>query len=53
MNCPKCNSVRLRVLDSRPTIGNEVRRRRKCELCGYRFTTYELTAVKRAKLNNR
>lgn len=42
MICPKCNQNETRVLDSRETDGNKaVRRRRLCELCNYRFTTFE------------
>lgn len=41
MNCPKCKSNNLSVIDSRETDENSVRRRRECEECGYRFTTYE------------
>ncbi|MDR2672118.1 MAG: transcriptional regulator NrdR [Coriobacteriales bacterium] len=42
MLCQKCGSVRSRVIDSRPSEdGTRVRRRRVCEDCGSRFTTYE------------
>ncbi|MFN4262360.1 MAG: transcriptional regulator NrdR [Thioalkalivibrionaceae bacterium] len=43
MKCPACQSDRTRVVDSRPTGANaeEIRRRRVCEGCGQRFTTYE------------
>jgi len=41
MNCPKCKSEKLSVIDSRDTDERAVRRRRECEKCGYRFTTYE------------
>lgn len=42
MICPKCKSENNRVLDSRETNGQrEIRRRRKCEDCEYRFTTFE------------
>lgn len=37
-----CNCTDSRVVDSRPTEeGNAIRRRRECEKCGRRFTTYE------------
>ena len=49
MRCPKCNSVRLSVIDSRSAPDNEIRRRRKCRNCGYRFSTYEMTQVSKAK----
>jgi len=42
MICPKCNSARGRVVDSgRIDDGWATRRRRQCESCGFRFTTYE------------
>ena len=41
MNCSRCNSPRTYVVDSRPTDYG-VRRRRRCETCGKRFTTYEI-----------
>lgn len=42
MNCPFCSHVDTRVVDSRlGREGNNIRRRRECEECGKRFTTYE------------
>ncbi len=42
MKCPFCSYPDTRVIDSRLTESNDcVRRRRKCEKCGKRFTTYE------------
>ena len=42
MKCPYCNSEDTKVIDSRPTEdGHAIRRRRGCEKCGKRFTTYE------------
>lgn len=42
MNCPYCNTTDSRVIDSRPSDeGTVIRRRRECEGCGRRFTTYE------------
>lgn len=42
MRCLKCGSENLKVIDSRPsTASNAIRRRRECENCGYRFTTFE------------
>ena len=42
MKCIYCNGTESRVVDSRPTDdGNAIRRRRECETCGRRFTTYE------------
>lgn len=42
MKCPSCQHYGTRVLDSRPVDdGRATRRRRECEECGYRFTTFE------------
>ena len=41
MHCPFCAKKDCRVLESRLTGENAVRRRRECETCGKRFTTYE------------
>lgn len=40
MQCPFCGSSSHRVVDSREA-GDAIRRRRECEHCGERFTTYE------------
>ena len=42
MKCPFCNKENTRVVDSRPAEdGDAIRRRRQCDECGKRFTTYE------------
>jgi transcriptional repressor NrdR len=42
MRCPFCGHPDTKVIDSRPTEeGQAIRRRRECEACGKRFTTYE------------
>lgn len=42
MKCPFCNQDNTRVVDSRPADDNcSIRRRRLCDECGKRFTTYE------------
>ncbi|MGX7030979.1 transcriptional regulator NrdR [Vagococcus zengguangii] len=42
MQCPKCQYNGSRVVDSRPSDENRaIRRRRECESCGFRFTTFE------------
>ncbi len=42
MKCPFCNQDNTRVMDSRPADDNSsIRRRRLCDSCGKRFTTYE------------
>ena len=54
MKCPFCNQDNTRVVDSRPVDDtNSIRRRRLCDSCGKRFTTYEkvetipLTVIKK------
>lgn len=54
MKCPNCPHEETKVLDSRPVDeGNAIRRRRECEKCAFRFSTYEeieildLTVVKK------
>lgn len=42
MKCPFCGLDNTRVIDSRPADDNcSIRRRRQCDECGKRFTTYE------------
>jgi transcriptional regulator NrdR family protein len=41
MACPGCGSSDTAVRDSRPAGMNSIRRRRVCERCGERFTSYE------------
>ena len=42
MKCPYCNAFDTKVIDSRPADENSsIRRRRQCEKCKKRFTTYE------------
>ncbi|MCR5665341.1 MAG: transcriptional regulator NrdR [Eubacterium sp.] len=42
MKCPFCSSDNTRVIDSRPADDNtSIRRRRECDDCQKRFTTYE------------
>jgi transcriptional repressor NrdR len=54
LRCPRCNQGGTRVIDSRDLeAGSTIRRRRECEACSYRFTTYErpegarITVIKR------
>lgn len=56
MKCPFCGLDNTHVVDSRPADDNRsIRRRRKCDECGKRFTTYEkveiipLTVIKKDK----
>ena len=41
MQCPYCNYNESKVVDSRHTDSKSIRRRRECESCKKRFTTYE------------
>ena len=42
MKCPFCSHENTRVIDSRPAEDNSsIRRRRVCDVCNKRFTTYE------------
>lgn len=43
MKCPFCSSTNSRVIDTRSAEGG-IRRRRECQDCGRRFTTYERVA---------
>jgi len=44
MRCPHCGSIDDKVIESRTLANGEaIRRRRECERCGYRFTSYERT----------
>lgn len=46
MKCPFCNKDSSKVMDSRPADDNtSIRRRRECENCGKRFTTYEKVEI--------
>lgn len=41
MQCPYCNDKESKVIDSRHIDSKSIRRRRECESCRKRFTTYE------------
>lgn len=41
MQCPYCKYKESKVIDSRHTDSKSIRRRRECESCKMRFTTYE------------
>ena len=44
MRCPHCGSIDDKVIESRTLANGEaIRRRRECDHCGYRFTSYERT----------
>lgn len=40
MDCPSCQNPDTRVVDSREAV-DSIRRRRECQACGHRFTTFE------------
>ena len=43
MKCPACGCADSKVIDSRPVEeGNSIRRRRECQVCQKRFTTFEI-----------
>ncbi len=45
MKCPKCKTLDSKVIDSRIIEdGQTIRRRRECERCEYRYTTFERRA---------
>ena len=47
MRCPSCGHDVSQVKDSRPTDdGSAIRRRRQCEACAARFTTFERVALR-------
>ena len=46
MRCPNCGFLENKVIDSRPlNKENGIRRRRECEKCKFRFTTYEYVSL--------
>lgn len=46
MKCPYCGSLNSKVIDSRVNEeGSAIRRRRQCESCSKRYTTYERTEI--------
>lgn len=45
MKCPVCGSMDNKVIDSRPTENSAIRRRRECNSCKSRFTTYEMVEM--------
>ena len=54
MQCPACSSKDLRVLDSRPYMElNQIKRRRQCSVCEYRFRTAEIVEVGMPKIIKR
>ncbi|OIP59175.1 MAG: transcriptional regulator NrdR [Candidatus Moranbacteria bacterium CG_4_9_14_3_um_filter_45_14] len=51
MNCPFCSHPETKVIDSRDTQeGRAIRRRRECEKCHARFSTYEEVEIFRLSI---
>lgn len=51
--CPECNGDNVSIVDSRPSNKygfHSIRRRRKCMLCNYKYTTYEVPLAMIEKL---
>lgn len=48
MICPKCGAD-TKVIETRTAEKNQIRRRRECLECKYRFTTYEITQIVKAR----
>ena len=53
MNCPLCGTRnKVRVIDTRTTPENHVRRTRACYNCGHVFTTYEIPSSEYRQYKN-
>jgi len=51
MKCPFCGATDTQVIDSRVSEeGNSIRRRRRCQACTKRFTTYETVELRMPQL---
>ena len=47
MKCPFCSAEDTQVIDSRVSEeGDSIRRRRRCQVCNKRFTTYETAELR-------
>lgn len=54
MRCPNCGAADTKVIDSREADeGGSIRRRRECESCGHRFTTFERSESARIQVIKR
>lgn len=53
MKCPMCDNQNTKVIDSRASEKNNTRRRRLCQKCGFRFTTYEMYETKPIIVNKK
>lgn len=42
IKCPKCGSTNTKATNTRNSINDRIRRRKRCEDCGNLFTTYEV-----------
>ena len=51
MKCPFCGAIDTQVIDSRVNEeGDSIRRRRRCQACNKRFTTYEVVELRMPQL---
>lgn len=50
MICPECGCYDSTVIDSRQNDDGLIRRRRKCLICGKRYSTLELSAIRYEKM---
>lgn len=51
MKCPFCGAIDTQVIDSRVNEeGDSIRRRRRCQACSKRFTTYEVVELRMPQL---
>ena len=50
MNCPNCQSTSNGILETRKRNSTEIRRRRECTDCSWRWTTIEITADEHSTL---
>ena len=52
MKCPKCDSPKIGVADSRNAFGT-IRRKRECKDCKHKWLTFEVTVDKYRELMER
>lgn len=51
MNCPKCKTD-TKIINSRPSVNDSIRRRHVCPNCNYRFSTKEIIVIKKKVKND-
>lgn len=52
MNCPSCGHSSSSVVDSRPQPSGEVRRRRVCDECEFKWSSMEITVATHEKFRS-